>query len=71
MIFGKIKPGKPVPIPHVIPEEKKQGKSYIRRARKVIHKYNNRSRFNHVTLFKNTPKMFKTDMTDTSKTHIG
>ena len=28
-------------------------------AGKVTHKYNTRSRVNHVTTFKNTPKIFK------------
>ena len=40
----------------------------------VTHKYNTRSitkRVNHVTTFKNTPKMFKMDMIDTAKTRIG
>ena len=40
-------------------------------ARKGKHKYNTRSRVNHVKTFKNKPKMFKIDTTDTSKTHIG
>ena len=61
----------PVLLPHVIPEGKQQGKSDIRRARKVTHKYNTRSRVNHVTTFKNTPQIFKNDMTDTSTTNIG
>ena len=39
--------------------------------RKGKKKYNTRYRFNHMTTFNNTPKMFKMDMTDTSKTHIG
>ena len=38
---------------------------------KGTHEYNTRSRVNHVSTFKNTPKMFKMDMIDTSKTHIG
>ena len=33
--------------------------------------YNTRSKVNHVTTFKNSPQMFKRDMTDTSTTHIG
>ena len=37
---------------------------------KVTQKYNNRSRVNHVATFKNTPKMFEMDTTDTSKKHI-
>ena len=40
-------------------------------ARKGAHKYNIRSRVNHVTTFKNTPKVFKMDTPDTSKIHIG
>ena len=47
------------------------GKRHIRRTRKVTHKYITRSRVNHVTTFKNTPQMFKKDITDTSTTHIG
>ena len=49
----------------------KTRKSDIRRARKVTHKYNNRSRVNHVTTFKNSPKMFKMNVIDTAKSHIG
>ena len=60
-----------VQLPHVITEERKQGKIDIIRAIKGTHKYNTRSRVNHVTTFKNTPKIFKMDMTDTAKTHIG
>ena len=52
MRFEKIKSDTPVSLPHVIPEGKKQGKSDIIRARKVTHKYNTRSRVNHVTTFK-------------------
>ena len=55
----------------MLPEVEKQGKSDIRRARKGTHKYNTRLRVNHVTTFNNTPKMFKMDTADTSKTHIG
>ena len=70
-IFGKIKADTPVPLPHVIPEEEKHEKSGIKRARKGTHKYNTRSRVNYVTTFKNLPKMFKMDVTDTEKPHIG
>ena len=63
--FGKIKAFTPELHPHVIPEVEKQGKSDIRMARKVTHKYNTRSRVHHVTTFKNKPKMFKIDTTDT------
>ena len=70
MRFGKIKADTPVPLPHVIPG-KKQEKSVIRRARKFTHKYNTRSRVNHMTTLNNTPQMFKQDMTETSTTHIG
>ena len=55
----------------MIPEVEKQKKSEIIMARKGAHKYNIRSRVNHVTTFKNTPKVFKMDTTDSSKTHIG
>ena len=40
-------------------------------ARKGTHKYNTSSIVNHVTTFKNIPKNFKMDTTDTSKTNIG
>ena len=46
-------------------------KSHIKRTRKGTHKYNTKSRLNHVTTFKNTPQMFKNYMTDTSITHTG
>ena len=39
--------------------------------RKGTHNYNTSSRVNHVTTFKNTPKIFQMDMTDTAKTYIG
>ena len=71
MIFGKMKVDTSGPQPHVIPEVEKQRESDIRMAIKGTHKYNTRSIFNHVTTFMNTSKMFKMDMTDTSKTHIG
>ena len=71
MRFGKIKADKSVTLPHVIHKEKKQEKSDIRRERKVTHKYNTISRVKHVTTFKNSPKMFKMDVTDTEKAHIG
>ena len=71
MRFEKIKADTPVPLTHVIPDGKQQGKRDIRRARKGTHKYNTRSRVNHVTTFKNTPQNFKKDMIDTSTTHIG
>ena len=71
MRFGKIKADTPVPLPHAIPEEKKRENSDIRRARIGTHKYNTKSRVNHVTTFKNSPKIFKIDVTDTSKSHIG
>ena len=71
MTFGKIKVDTSEPQPHVIPEVEKHGKSDIRMARKGTHKYNTRSRVNHVTTFNHIPKMFKMYTTDTSKTHIG
>ena len=40
-------------------------------ARKGTHKYYTRSRVNHITTFKNIPKMFKMDTPYTSKIHIG
>ena len=71
MIFGKIKADTPVPLTHVTPEEKQQEKNFIRSSRKGTHKYNTRSRVNHVRTFKNTPQMFKKDISDTSTTHKG
>ena len=71
MRFGKIKADTPEPPTHVIPEKKQQEKSDTIRARRGTHKYNNRSKVNNVTTFKNTTQMFKNDMIDTSKTHIG
>ena len=71
MIFGQIKVDIPEPLPHVTPDKKQQEKSFIRRSRKGTHKYNTRSEVNHVTTFKDTPQMFKNNMTDTSTTHIG
>ena len=64
-IFGKIKADTPEPHPHMIPDVVKQVESDMRMARKVTHQYNTRSRVNHVTTFKNTPKMFKMDTADT------
>ena len=55
----------------MILERKQQENSDIRRARKGTHKYNTRSKVNHVTTFKNTPQMFKKNIIDTSTTHIG
>ena len=67
----KKKADKPEPQPHVIHEAEKQEKSDIIMARKGKHKYNTRSRVNHVTTFKNTLKILKMDTKYTSKTHIG
>ena len=50
--------------PHVIPEVGETPKSDIRMEIAGTHKYNNRSstkRVNHVTTFKNAPKMFQED----------
>ena len=58
----------------MISEVERQGKSDIRMARTGTHKYNTRSstnRINHVTTFKNTPKIFIMDKMYISKTHIG
>ena len=71
MRFGKIKVDTPVPLTHLNLEKKQQEESVLRRARTGTHKYNTRSKLNHVTTFNNTPQMFKKDMTDTSTTHIG
>ena len=60
MRFEKIKADTPVPLTHVNPE-----------GRKGTYKYNTMSKVKHVTTFKNTPQIFKKDMTDTSTTHIG
>ena len=69
MIFGKTKVDTSVPLPHVIPEEGKKETSDTRRSRKGTHKYNTRSRVNHVTISKNSHKMFKMDVTDIAKAH--
>ena len=58
----------------MISEVERQEKSDIRMARTGTHKYNTRSstnRINHVTTFKNTPKIFIMDKMYISKTHIG
>ena len=52
--------------PHVIPEMEKTPKSDIVMEITSTHKYNTRSstkRVNHVTTFKNAPKMFQEDTT--------
>ena len=59
MRFEKIKTDTQEPHPHVTPERKTTGKIEIIRARKCTHTYNTRSKVNHVTTFKNIPKMFK------------
>ena len=71
MRFGKIESDTQVPLSHVIPEGKQQGKSDITRSKESTHKYNTRFRVNHVTTFKNIPQMFQKVTTDTSTTHIG
>ena len=71
MRFGKIKADKTEPLPHVIIEGKQQENSDIRRTRKSTHKYNTRSKVNHVTTFNNTPQMFKKNITYIATTHIG
>ena len=57
-------------MPNMISEDLKQVNSDIIRERKITHIYNARSRVNHVTKFKNTPKISKMDMTDIEKAHI-
>ena len=71
MRFGKIKVNTPVLLPHVITGKKKQEKIYIIMVIKVTHKYNTISRFNHVTVFKNSPKLFKMVVIDAANAHIG
>ena len=71
MRFGKIKEDTPVPLTHVILEEKKTGRYFHLKGKKNTHRYNTRSKFKHVTTFKNTPKMFKNYMAYTSTIHIG
>ena len=71
MIFVKIKADTPVPLTYATPEKKQKEMGVIRRERKGTHKYSTRSKVNHVTTFKNTPQMFKNDMTDKSTTHVG
>ena len=71
MRSGTIKADTLVTLTHVIPQGKQQEKSDTIRGRKGTYNYNTRSRVNHMTTFNNTPQMFKKDMTDTSKMHIG
>ena len=67
----KIKSGYTKTTAPCDPRGGETGKSDTRRARKVKHKYNTRSKVNHVKIFKNTPQILKKDMTDTSTTQIG
>ena len=70
MKIGRIKLDIPDAQPHVIPEVGKTPKSGIRMERTSTHKYNTRSntkRVNHVTSFKNSPKMFQEDATEKIK----
>ena len=72
MIFGKIKMDTSVQLPHVITEERKQGKIDIIRAIKGTHKYNTRSstnRVEHVTTFKIIPNIFKIHAEEKISTH--
>ena len=58
----------------MISEVGKTPKNYIRMERTGTHKYNTRfitKRVNHVTTFKNAPKMFQEDAMEKIKTHIG
>ena len=74
MKIGTIKADTPEAHLHVIPEVEKTPKSDIGVERTSTHKYNTRSstkRVNHVTTFKNAPKMFPVEATEKIKTHIG
>ena len=67
MKIGKIKSDTPEAQPHMISEVEERPKSDIVVEIAITHKYNTRSstkRLNHVTTFKNAPKMFKMDATE-------
>ena len=60
--------------PHVFPEVEETPKSEIRVERTSTNKYNTISstkRVNHVTTFKNAPKLFQVDTTEKIKILIG
>ena len=72
--IGKIKVDTPGAQPHVIPEVGEIPKSDIRMERTGIHKYNTRSstkRVNHVTTFKNAPKIFQEEAKENIRMHMG
>ena len=74
MEIGEIKADTPEAHPRVISYLDRTSKSDIRVGKNTTHKYNTISstkRVNHVTTFKNAPKMFKMDTTEKIKTHIG
>ena len=58
----------------MISEVEETSKRDIREEITITHKYNTRSstkRINHVTTFKNAPKVFQVDTKEEPKTHIG
>ena len=70
MKIGEIKENKPEAQPRVIPEVKKTPKSDIIVKIIITHRYNTSSStkiVNHVTTFKNAPKMFQVDATEKIK----
>ena len=74
MKIGKIKANTLEAHPHVILEVWEIPKSDIRVEIISTHKYNTISitkRVNHLTNFKNAPKIFKMDATEKLKMHIG
>ena len=73
MTIGKIKGDTTEPQFHVIPEVEKPQKSNIRVERTSTHNYKTRpitKRFNHVTMVKTAPNMFKMDAEEKTTTNI-
>ena len=73
MKIGTIKADTPKSQPHDILEVGKTTKSVIRVEITSTYKYNTRSstkRVNHVTNFKNAPKMFPLEATEKIRLHI-
>ena len=73
MKTGKVKAYTPESQTHMIPEVYKTPKRDVIVERTSTHKYNTISstnRVNHVTTFKNAPKMFQVEATERIKTQI-
>ena len=74
IIIVKIKADTPEPQTHLIPEVEKLQKSDIGVKITGANKYKTSSstkRVNYVTTFKNAPNMFKMDVAEKIRTHIG